>query len=132
MADLTALGIDAQHALAFCAVSVAAATVFWFMSACNDRCWEFFEDTDGRRSMARLLCFMSFFPSSYVVMISKNEGTLGWYVGGYVLGYVGGKGCDAYVRKAEALAQGKQPLPANVTINQPEKVNMAATDKEVK
>ncbi len=46
--------------------------------------------------MTRLLCFMSFFPSSYVVLKDASESTLSWYLGAYVLGYVGGKGADAY------------------------------------
>ena len=45
--------------------------------------------------MTRLLCFLSFFPASYVILIDKGEGTLGWYLGAYVLGYVGGKSADA-------------------------------------
>ena len=52
---------------------------------------EFFEDCNGELSMSRLLCFMSFFPASYVVIITKSVDSLGWYLGAYVLGYVGGK-----------------------------------------
>lgn len=57
---------------------------------------EFFEDADERLSMTRLLMFLSFVPSSYVVVVNGNEGMLGWYIGGYVLGYVGGKGFDTF------------------------------------
>lgn len=56
---------------------------------------EFFEGEDGILSMTRLLCFLSFFPSSYVVIVTKSENALGWYLGSYVLGYVGGKTIDA-------------------------------------
>jgi hypothetical protein len=56
---------------------------------------ELFEGDNNRLSMARLTMFLSFFPASYVIMTTKTEGTLGWYIGGYVLGYVGGKGMDA-------------------------------------
>lgn len=52
---------------------------------------EFFEGDDKRLSMTRLLCFMSFPPSTWVVVKSMNENTLGWYLGAYVMGYVGGK-----------------------------------------
>jgi len=41
--------------------------------------------------MSRLLCFLSFFPASYVVIETKNSDALGWYLGAYVAGYVGGK-----------------------------------------
>lgn len=56
---------------------------------------DFFRADGGGLSMTRLLCFMSFFPASYVVIKVQDEGTLGWYLGAYVLGYVGGKGADA-------------------------------------
>jgi hypothetical protein len=55
---------------------------------------EFFEDNDRRFSMSRLLCFLSFFPATYIVLATSNEATLSWYLGAYVLGYVGGKGVD--------------------------------------
>lgn len=55
---------------------------------------EFFECEKNRLSMTRLLCFLSFFPSSYVVIFHAEEGILGWYIGGYVLSYVGGKTAD--------------------------------------
>lgn len=38
---------------------------------------------------------MSWAPATYVVMATKSENALGWYLGAYVLGYVGGKGMDA-------------------------------------
>jgi len=59
---------------------------------------EFFEGDDHVLSMTRLLCFLSFFPSSYVVVYTKSDAALGWYLGSFVLGYVGGKGCDAFKR----------------------------------
>lgn len=52
---------------------------------------EFFEGEDKRLSMSRLLCFMSFGPATYVVFVKQDENVLGWYLGAYVLGYVGGK-----------------------------------------
>lgn len=55
---------------------------------------QFFEGENNRLSMTRLLCFLSFFPASYVVIEDSASETLGWYVGGYVLGYVGGKFSD--------------------------------------
>lgn len=86
---------------------------------CN-RWPEFFEGENARFSMTRLLCFISIFPASYVVIITKSSDALGWYLGAYVLGYLGGKGTDAMMRNL--------PRPAApVTINQPEKVNLNAT-----
>lgn len=83
---------------------------------------EFFEGEDRRLSMTRLLCFLSWFPASIVVIgtIGKSsiEGVLGWYLGAYVLGYVGGKAADVFMKP-------KLPQEATqVTINQPDKVNM--------
>jgi hypothetical protein len=59
---------------------------------------EFFEGDSGRLSMTRLLCFLSFIPASYVVLKEPSEGMLGWYLGAYVLGYVGGKGADVLMK----------------------------------
>lgn len=56
---------------------------------------EFFTDEKGQASMSRLLCFMTFFPATYVVMKTLSDNALGWYLGAYVLGYVGGKASDA-------------------------------------
>ena len=55
---------------------------------------EFFEAEDKRLSMTRLLCFMSFFPATVVVMRDGTVDTLSWYLGAFVLGYIGGKGAD--------------------------------------
>ena len=56
---------------------------------------QFFEGEDGRLSMTRLMVFLSFGPASWVVVNESSSETLGWYLGAYVLGYVGGKGADA-------------------------------------
>lgn len=85
---------------------------------------EFFESDTGPLSMTRLLCFLSFFPASWVVVQVQNADTLGWYLGAFVLGYVGGKATDAYSTRTTF-----KPEPANVTINQPEKVNVAGDAK---
>ena len=55
---------------------------------------EFFEADEGQLSMTRLLCFMSFFPSSFVVISTKSDEALAWYLGAFCLGYVGGKFSD--------------------------------------
>lgn len=62
-----------------------------------NRLMEFFESDDKRLSMTRLTVFLSFFPSSYVLISTKSETALGWYLGAYVLGYVGGKGADIFM-----------------------------------
>lgn len=56
---------------------------------------EFFEGDNGRLSMTRLLCFLAFGPSTYVVIKTLNPEALGWYLSAFVLGYVGGKLGDA-------------------------------------
>ena len=64
---------------------------------------EFFEDTDSRLSMSRLLCFLSFFPATFVVLVTLSEDALGWYLGAYVLGYIGGKGADILTNSKKEL-----------------------------
>lgn len=59
---------------------------------------EFFENDNKRLSMTRLLCFLSFIPASYVLLKAPSEGMIGWYLGAYVLGYVGGKGADVFMK----------------------------------
>lgn len=62
---------------------------------------EFFEGGSGRLSMTRLLCFLSFVPASWVLFNNPTEGMLGWYLGAFVMGYVGGKGADVLMRAKE-------------------------------
>lgn len=66
-----------------------------------ERWQEFFEDDNRHYSMSRLLCFMSFWPASWVVVSHGGEGTLGWYLGAYVLGYAGGKAVDVAAMRAK-------------------------------
>lgn len=58
--------------------------------------------------MTRLLCFLSFFPASYVVCVKPDEGTLGWYLGAYVIGYVGGKFADKKDKSVNISTTGAQ------------------------
>ena len=60
---------------------------------------EFFQGEGGLLSMSRLLCFLSFFPATYVLCITKSAESLGLYLGAYVVSYVGGKTADALKRK---------------------------------
>lgn len=55
---------------------------------------QFFEANNGRLSMSRLLCFLSFFPATQLVMSINTAEALGYYLGAYVLSYVGGKLSD--------------------------------------
>lgn len=57
---------------------------------------QFFENDSGVLSMTRLLCFLSFFPASYVLIVTCNVDALAWYLGAYVLGYVGGKSAEMF------------------------------------
>lgn len=61
---------------------------------CSSGFKEFFQDEEGHNSMTRLLCFLSFWPASWVVVQNPGEASLGWYLGAYVLGYAGGKAVD--------------------------------------
>ena len=87
-----------------------------------DRSLEFFEDGDGRLSMTRLLCFLSFWPASIALYRINTEGALAFFIGGYVLGYISGKGWDAWGQRGSP-----QPPTVNTTINQPDKVNMGTS-----
>lgn len=69
------------------------------MTAGRSHWSQFFEGEDGTPSMTRLLCFLSFFPASYVVVSTKSAEALGWYLGAYVSGYIGGKTADAFCRR---------------------------------
>lgn len=53
--------------------------------------YEFLKEGDGKPSITRLLCLLSFFPASYVLIKSGTEEALGLYLGAYVIGYIGGK-----------------------------------------
>jgi hypothetical protein len=52
---------------------------------------QFFQDERDRLSMSRLLCFLSFFPASVELFRIDNSDALGWYLGAFVAGYIGGK-----------------------------------------
>lgn len=75
------------------------------MDLCMSRLSQFFEGDNGRLSMTRLLMFMSFAPATYVVTTSKSADTLGWYIGGYVLGYAAGKGADVMMSKKHGVGE---------------------------
>lgn len=55
---------------------------------------EFFQNDEGRYSMTRLLCFLSFFPASYILIKTRDAEIFGWYLSAYVISYVGGKVSD--------------------------------------
>lgn len=61
-----------------------------------NRALEFFADSDGRMSMTRLLCFLAYPPASYALFLIKTEDALLYYLGAFVVGYIGGKGADAW------------------------------------
>lgn len=70
---------------------------------------EFLEGDNQRLSMTRLLCFLSFFPASYVVIVNAKEMNiseiLGIYLTAYVLGYIGGKTADAFSKSRRGSRQ---------------------------
>ena len=57
---------------------------------------EFFEDDNRRLSMSRLLCFLSFWPATLVLLNSKSSDIFMLYIGAYVLSYIGGKTADIF------------------------------------
>ena len=56
----------------------------------------FFTDDKGNPSMSRLLCFLAFWPATYVVIKTLTSDTLGWYLSAYAAAYVGGKFGDSF------------------------------------
>lgn len=63
-----------------------------FNMSCRLR--EFFEAENGRLSMTRLLCFLAWPPATYVLIKNPTPEMMAWYLGSFVLGYVGGKAAD--------------------------------------
>lgn len=55
---------------------------------------DFFKDGKHMFSMSRLLCFLAFFPASYIVITNPNSPNLGLYLGAYAASYVAGKVAD--------------------------------------
>ncbi len=55
---------------------------------------EFFQDSDKRYSMTRLLSFMSFFPASSILIASHSDTALTVYLTAYVAQYGGSKWID--------------------------------------
>ncbi len=53
--------------------------------------WEFFQDGNQQCSMPRLAMFISLFPSTYELIRINDDTALGYYLGAYVCGFVGGK-----------------------------------------
>ena len=65
----------------------------------NSMRWvEFFEGDNNRLSMSRLLMFLSFPAAAYELFALNSDTTLAYFLGAYVLGYVGGKCGDAMKR----------------------------------
>lgn len=71
----------------------------------RSRWGQFFDGEDGQLSMTRLLCFLSFFPATYVLIANvkseKIADILLWYLSAFVLSYIGGKGADLMGKKKE-------------------------------
>lgn len=84
---------------------------------------EFFEGENGRLSMTRLTCFSAFFPSTYLLIVSGTEMMMLYYLGAFVLGYIGGKGFEAMASAAESKAQG---LQSDVVVPDAQTVNVKA------
>ncbi len=65
---------------------------------------EFFEANSGRLSITRKLCYMSWWVSSGILIYNANNAEvlkelMPWYLGSFVLGYVGGKTTDIFMKK---------------------------------
>ena len=60
---------------------------------------EILEDDASKLSLSRLLSFLSFWPSSWVLLRMPTEGMLGIYLTAYGVAYLGGKGIDVMVSR---------------------------------
>jgi len=72
---------------------------------------QFFEGDAGGLSMTRLLCFLSFFPASWVTVKLCNENALAIFVGTYALSYLGKEGIAA-VKDIKASIKETTDVPA--------------------
>lgn len=77
---------------------------------------QFLEGAGNRLSMTRLLMFLAFWPATYVVVIEPDSETLGWYLGAFVLGYVGGKGADAFMGNKELETTGDSDTVSDTSV----------------
>lgn len=59
---------------------------------------QFFEGNHNTLSMSRLLCFLSFFPATYVLVQNPSSDMLAWYLSAYAVTYVGGKFSESLSR----------------------------------
>jgi len=67
----------------------------------GNRWVEFFEGDDQRLSMSRLLMFCSFPVAAGETIVLHSETALGYFVGAYVLGFIGGKLGDSMNRRPQ-------------------------------
>lgn len=58
---------------------------------------ELFEGNGRRLSMSRLLVFLAFWPSAWVLLGNPTEAMMGLFLGAYVVNYIGGKSADIFM-----------------------------------
>jgi hypothetical protein len=78
---------------------------------------EFFEGNGRRLSMSRLLVFLAFWPSAWVMLKNPSEAMVGLFLGAFVVNYLGGKSADIFmdVEKLEASGNSNTGGDAGVT-----------------
>lgn len=99
---------------------------------------EFFHDEKGALSMTRLVYFGAFFVSSYAVIKSSETPYVGEvltaFLGAFVVGYVGGKGADAFQAAAQSKANANpsviMPDAGNVNVTNTGDVKITGTTTE--
>lgn len=70
------------------------------------RCLEFFEGEDGRLSMARLLMFLTFWPSTVIVLAdADDEVKFSYYLAAFCGVYLGGRIGDSFANRRLGAAQ---------------------------
>lgn len=67
---------------------------------------EFFEDSDGRGSMSRLLVFMAFIAATPILFVIRTTEALSVFLGAFVVNYATGKISDIFT-KSKGAANGK-------------------------
>lgn len=63
------------------------------------RWMEFFEGTNNRLSMARLLVFLAFIVASPLVWVIRTTEALATFLGAFVINYAAGKTADIFMGK---------------------------------
>lgn len=77
---------------------------------------ELLEGNGRRLSMSRLLVFLAFWPSCYVLLSDPSESMMGLFLGAFVLNYIGGKSADIFMGSEKLEAGGDSDTVSDTTV----------------